>query len=265
MANVRGRVCSKCFSKLGRYDEVIICQKCEGSFHIQCVGVGVEVFQELRISKAIKQWQCPGECPTHVEKVLNDQPVKKDESEGVNLNNLPVSSVSVGVDAAHEKVLLSEAADTKTATKNDGTSNKSAITGNNVPKKCNVSNDCSKTSCIRSALECQFLTRENRLLQETIVQLKKRLENQEDIITLLKTSMKTNTVTCNNSDCELRKVSRLKSQKDDRPTFKTACAKREDERERGNGHQERRRETGRVDADAGDRYSNEREGGCAQN
>lgn len=58
MSRVRGISCFRCLNKIDRYDDTILCQKCENSFHIKCVNISIEVFNEMRENGSGGSWIC---------------------------------------------------------------------------------------------------------------------------------------------------------------------------------------------------------------
>lgn len=53
------KLCIKCNKKIARYENAITCAvSCEGSYHISCVQISLETFQELKDSGEISSWKC---------------------------------------------------------------------------------------------------------------------------------------------------------------------------------------------------------------
>lgn len=58
MSFARGLICSRCSSKINRYDDTIACQSCEKSFHLKCLNINIDDFNELRENGNLTKWIC---------------------------------------------------------------------------------------------------------------------------------------------------------------------------------------------------------------
>lgn len=56
----KGVICSGCVKKIGRYDESVNCSgKCEGVYHLVCVGLSADEYQSMNEDRKLKTWECP--------------------------------------------------------------------------------------------------------------------------------------------------------------------------------------------------------------
>lgn len=60
MMRTRGAPCSVCNEKVDKYDDIIKCGECLNSFHIKCVNVSVQYFNDLRSNDVVREWNCVG-------------------------------------------------------------------------------------------------------------------------------------------------------------------------------------------------------------
>lgn len=78
--------CSVCHSKIDKYDDKINCVKCLETFHLVCVNVSLQEFQNRNEQDSLKSWSC-SRCST-ITSIYNDSEVNnvsdKDENKGID-------------------------------------------------------------------------------------------------------------------------------------------------------------------------------------
>lgn len=168
--------------KINRYDESIKCYKCENSYHIKCVDVTLEVFDDMRVNKTINRWSC--NCENNAgtgSDVTSDKPVFPAD----NKNERRLQSDLV-LNPASNVIVSALEDDTRTVRSAGEVAGSDYLAEVTVDADLKSRDVCEKLSCVKCALQCEFLKRENILLKRTLEQALKRLDNQEEIIYLLK-------------------------------------------------------------------------------
>lgn len=176
---VYGFVCSRCSGKVSRNNDSLICNKCEGCFHLTCGNVPEKEFVRMRADKTVKQWICAG-CAGDAGRCL--------------LTACEDSVTTQG--SASDSSKLSQVSDEAVSLASEGCARDPATVGNLHSSEMSVASDgiasddheCSKFSCVRHAVENEFLRREVSVLRRTLDQVLKRVENQEEIIFFLRNS-----------------------------------------------------------------------------
>lgn len=60
MMRTRGALWSKCNNEIDKFEYTLKCGKSLNSYHIKCVNVSVEHFNDLRNNDVVRAWNCVG-------------------------------------------------------------------------------------------------------------------------------------------------------------------------------------------------------------
>lgn len=171
--SVYGCVCSKCEIKINRCDDSIKCFNCHCGFHIKCVNISTEVFTDMRVNKSIKQWCCP-RCVDLTGREHAEQPAREKPLESIGSLNAYEYDPNSGEETGD--VSKKPEDDLKLPVRPSADRVSDTYDGQ----------ECVNLQCVKCALQCGFLRKENLLLRQSLEQAHKRLIDQEEIIRLLK-------------------------------------------------------------------------------